>query len=57
MYELSAVLRGVVIAEGLEDPTIINRVTVVRAQISRDGLPIDYEGGEWSLASLLEGCR
>jgi hypothetical protein len=44
-------MRGVVIAEGLEDPTVINGLRVVRTQISPDGQPIDYEGGKgrWHL--------
>jgi hypothetical protein len=41
--------KGVIIAEGLSDPTIINKFTVYRASISKDGIPIDYEGhvGRW----------
>jgi hypothetical protein len=44
-------LRGVVIAEGLEDPTVINGLHVVRAEISQDGQPIDSQGatGRWHL--------
>jgi hypothetical protein len=41
--------KGVIIAEGLSDPTIINKFTVYRASISKDSMPIDYEGhvGRW----------
>ena len=43
--------RGVVIAEGLRDPALINGMHVVGAQISRDGMPIDDDGatGRWHL--------
>lgn len=40
-----------VIAEGLEDPTLINGLRVVRAQVTRDELPVDEHGGRgrWHL--------
>ena len=43
--------RGVVIAEGLKDPTLVNKLTVYRARVSEEGVPIDYEGhlGRWHL--------
>ena len=43
--------KGVVISEGLSDPTIINNFTVYRVEITRDGMPVDYEGnfGRWHL--------
>jgi len=43
--------RGVIIAEGLNDPTIINRFTIYRAEITKNGMPIDYEGhfGRWHI--------
>jgi len=43
------VWRGVIIAEGLKDPTIINCLTVTRAVITEDGRATDYEGntGRW----------
>lgn len=42
---------GVVIAEGLKDPTLVNNLKVYRAQITDEGVPIDYEGrmGRWHL--------
>jgi hypothetical protein len=44
-------LRGVVIAEGLKDPTLVNKLQVYRAEITDEGVPIDYEGhtGRWHL--------
>ena len=41
--------RGGIIAEGLSDPTIINGLSVHGASISKDGMPVDYEGnlGRW----------
>ncbi len=41
--------RGVVIAEGLDDPTVINELSVYKAEITKDGMAIDYEGhfGRW----------
>jgi hypothetical protein len=36
--------RGVVIAEGLKDPTLVNALTVYPAQVTDDGVPIDYDG-------------
>jgi len=36
--------KGGVIAEGLSDPTVINRLSVYEATISEDDMPIDYEG-------------
>jgi hypothetical protein len=43
--------KGVVIAEGLDNPTIINRFAVYKATITEDGLPIDYDGhfGRWHI--------
>lgn len=43
--------KGVVIAEGLSDPTIINKFSVYKARITKDGIPIDYEGnlGRWHI--------
>lgn len=44
-------LRGVVIAEALKDPTVVNDLTVYRARITDEGVPIDYEGhtGRWHI--------
>jgi hypothetical protein len=41
--------KGGIIAEGLSDPTVINTFSVYKATISRDNMPIDYEGnvGRW----------
>ncbi len=43
--------RGVVIAEGLRDPKIINNLRVVGAHITADDLPVDEDGnrGRWHL--------
>lgn len=43
--------RGVVIAEGLSDPTLINGFQVTKAFITEDGQPLDEEGatGRWHL--------
>jgi hypothetical protein len=43
--------RGVVIAEGLKDPTLINNLHVVQAHISSDDLPVDEDDnrGRWHL--------
>jgi len=43
--------KGVVIAEGLSDPTVINRLSVYKARITKDGIPIDYKGnlGRWHI--------
>jgi len=43
--------RGVVIAEGLHDPTLINDLRVSRAFITDDGQPLDEDGaeGRWHL--------
>ncbi len=43
--------KGSIIAEGLDDPTIINGFKVYRAQITKDGIPVDYEGhlGRWHI--------
>lgn len=43
--------KGIVIAEGLDDPKIINKFAVYKAEITEDGLPIDYDGhfGRWHL--------
>jgi len=41
--------KGVIIAEGLSDPIIINQFTVDKASISKDNMPIDDVGhaGRW----------
>jgi hypothetical protein len=41
--------KGGIIAEGLSDPTVINKFSVYEATISEDNMPIDYEGniGRW----------
>ncbi len=36
--------RGSIIAEGLSDPTVINKFSVYDATITEDNMPIDYEG-------------
>jgi hypothetical protein len=43
--------RGAVIAEGLDDPTVINGLRVVRVHSTQDGLPVDGQpnGGRWHL--------
>ena len=43
--------RGVVIAEALKDPTVVNKLSVFGARISDEGVPLDYEGhtGRWHL--------
>ena len=43
--------KGVVIAEGLSDPTVINKFSVYKAEITKNGIPIDYEGnlGRWHI--------
>ncbi|MFQ6053585.1 MAG: hypothetical protein ACE5OO_05065 [Candidatus Bathyarchaeia archaeon] len=43
--------RGVIIAEGLSDPTVINGFSVYRASITEDGMAVDYEGniGRWHI--------
>jgi hypothetical protein len=43
--------RGIIIAEGLDDPRVINAFDVYKAQISADGQPLDYGGktGRWHL--------
>jgi hypothetical protein len=40
---------GGIIAEGLSDPTVINKFTVYKALITEDNMPIDYKGnvGRW----------
>lgn len=52
-------LRGIVIAEGLKDPSLVNQLRVFRARITDEGAPIDYEGhiGRWHLywVSVNEG--
>jgi hypothetical protein len=42
---------GIVIAEGLEEPRLINDLRVYRAEISQEGAPIDHDGtlGRWHL--------
>ena len=41
--------KGSIIAEGLSDPTIINKFDVYKATITKDNMPIDYKGniGRW----------
>jgi hypothetical protein len=41
--------KGIIIAEGLSDPTVINNFTVYKVWISEYGKPIDYKGniGRW----------
>lgn len=41
--------KGGIIAEGLSDPTIIDKFSVYKARITKDNMPIDYEGnvGRW----------
>jgi len=43
--------KGVIIAEGLDDPTIINKFTVYKAKITKDNMAVDYEGhlGRWHI--------
>jgi hypothetical protein len=42
--------RGVVIAEGLRDPALVNDLRVIRAFITDDGLPLDSGAeGRWHL--------
>jgi hypothetical protein len=43
--------RGVVIAESLADPTLLNRLRVYRAWVTDDGLRVDATGriGRWHL--------
>jgi hypothetical protein len=38
--------KGGIVAEGLSDPTVINKFSVYKAGITEDNLPIDYEGNE-----------
>ena len=41
--------KGAIIAEGLSNPTVINKLSVYKAEITKDDMPIDYEGniGRW----------
>ncbi len=41
--------KGAIVAEGLSDPTVINKLSVYEATISEANMPIDYEGhvGRW----------
>jgi len=41
--------KGGIIAEGLSNPTIINKFSVYKATITKDNMLIDYEGniGRW----------
>jgi len=43
--------KGVIIAEGLTDPTGINGFSVYKATITKDDMAIDYEGnlGRWHI--------
>jgi hypothetical protein len=36
--------RGFVIAEAFKDPTVVNKLSVYRARITDEGVPIYYEG-------------
>lgn len=49
--EAKVLWRGVVIAEGLQDPRLINSLRVYQAHITEDGQVVDYEGplGRWHL--------
>jgi hypothetical protein len=38
--------KGGIVAEGLSDPTVINKFSVYKVGITEDNLPIDYEGNE-----------
>ena len=44
-------MRGVIIAEGLKDPALINRLAVCRTKITGEHLPVDDDGntGRWHL--------
>jgi len=43
--------KGVIIAEGLNNPTLINKFLIYRATITEDGMAIDYRGnvGRWHI--------
>ena len=43
--------KGIIVAEGLHDPTVINKFAVYKAEITADGMPIDYDGhlGRWHM--------
>ena len=43
--------KGVIIAEGVCDPTIIDKFAVYKAMITKDGMPIDYDDhfGRWHI--------
>ena len=43
--------KGVIIAEGLFDPTVIDKFAVYKATITEDAMPIDYDGhfGRWHI--------
>ena len=43
--------KGCIIAESLVDPTIINRFSIIKAEITEDLLEIDFEGnlGRWHI--------
>ena len=47
--------KGIIIAESLIDPTVINSFTVFGAEITRADKAIDYEGniGRWHLYSVM----
>ena len=47
--------KGVIIAEGLDDPAIINKFTVYKTRITKDDMPIDYEGhlGRWHIYHVM----
>lgn len=43
--------KGAIIAEGLRDPTVINKFSVYKAEITGDNMAIDYKGniGRWHI--------
>lgn len=47
--------KGGIIAEGLDDPTIINTFTVYKARITKDKVAIDHEGhlGRWHIYHVI----
>lgn len=51
LVEDSTRWRGVVIAEGLHDPAVLNDLRVTRAFITGEGQPVDEDGteGRWHL--------
>ncbi|MFQ6085535.1 MAG: hypothetical protein ACE5OY_04635 [Candidatus Bathyarchaeia archaeon] len=49
--EEKRIYKGAVIAEGLDDPKVINALSVCGARVTDDNMPIDYEGnvGRWHI--------